>query len=56
MNHLNDPGTFVEVFCILRMKDGSTHHSLLNVALQDTPAGRIGVVAGSAGPEFYDAE
>ena len=22
MNHLNDPGTFVEVFCVLRMKDG----------------------------------
>ena len=56
MNHLNDPGTFVEVFCILRMKDGSTHYSLLNVALQDTPAGRIGVVAGSVGPEFYDVE
>jgi len=52
MNHLNDPGTFVEVFCVLRMKDGSTHHSLLNVAVR----GKIGVVAGSIGPEFYKME
>jgi hypothetical protein len=44
MNHLNDPGTFVEVFCVLRMKDSSTHHSLLNVAVKDTRLGRIGVI------------
>jgi hypothetical protein len=56
MNHLNDPGTFVEVFCILQMKDGSTQQSLLNVAVKDTRLGRIGVVAGAIGPEIYSAD
>jgi hypothetical protein len=56
VNHLDDPGTFAEAFCVLGMKDGSTLHSLLNVDLQEAPAGRIGVVAGSIGPEFYSAE
>lgn len=50
MNHLNDPGTFVEVFCDVKMKDGSTRHALLNVAVR----GRIGVVAGAIGPELYE--
>jgi hypothetical protein len=53
MNHLNDPGTFAEAFCVVKLKDGSTQHSLLNVALQNTPTGRIGVIAGAIGPEFY---
>jgi hypothetical protein len=56
MNHLEDPGTFVEVFCVLKLKDGATRHSLLNVDLRETAGGRIGVVAGAIGPEFYEAD
>ena len=56
MNHLQDPGTFVEVFCVVRLKDGATRHSLLNVDLRETAGGRIGVVAGTVGPEFYEAD
>jgi hypothetical protein len=56
MNHLNDPGTFVEVFCILHMKDGSLQQSLLDVAVKDTRLGRIALVAGAIGPEIYSAE
>jgi len=53
MNHLGDPGTFVEVFCTVETKDGAKQ-CLLNVAIQETSAGRMGVVAGAIGPEFHD--
>jgi hypothetical protein len=53
MNHLSDPGTFAEVFCTVKLKDGSTQQSLLNVDLYTTPQGRFGVIAGSVGPELY---
>ncbi len=56
MNHLNDPGTFVEVFCVVKVKDGTVKHSLLNVDVRETTAGRLGVVAGAIGPEFYEAD
>lgn len=55
MNHLEDPGTFAEVFCIIKLKDGTKRRSLLNVDLKDTAEGRIGVVAGTIGPEFCEA-
>jgi len=55
INHLNDPGTFVEVCCVVRFKDGATRRSLLNVDLKETAGGRIGVVAGTIGPDFYEA-
>jgi outer membrane lipoprotein-sorting protein len=54
MNHLQDPGTFVEVATVTKLTDGTTRKSLLNVDLSDTTAGRIGVVAGTLGPEFYE--
>lgn len=56
MNHLNDPGTFVEVFCVVKVKDGTVKHSLLNVDVRETATGRMGVVAGAIGLEFHDAE
>jgi hypothetical protein len=55
MNHLGDPGTLVEVFCTVETKDGQMQ-SLLNVAIQETAAGRMGVVAGAIGPEFHDGK
>lgn len=55
MNHLGDPGTFVEVFCTVETKDGPKQ-CLLNVTVRETPAGRMGVVAGAIGPEFHDAK
>ncbi len=51
MNHLGDPGTFVEVFCSVETKDGRKQ-SLLNVAIQ----GSTGVVAGAIGLEFHDVD
>jgi len=53
MNHLGDPGTFAEVATVIKLADGTTRNSLLNVDLADTSAGRIGVVAGTVGPELY---
>jgi hypothetical protein len=53
MNHIGDPGTFAEVFCVVKLKDGSPQHCLLNVDLYTTVGGRAGVVAGTIGPEFY---
>jgi hypothetical protein len=47
MNHLNDPGTFAEVTCRLKLKDGTTQQSVLNVEIRQTPRDRIGVIAGS---------
>jgi len=55
MNHLSDPGTLVEVFCTVETKDGAKQ-CLLNVAIQATSAGRMGVVAGAIGPEFCDID
>lgn len=51
LNHLGDPGTFVEVFCTVETKDGEKQ-ALLNVAIQGTR----GVVAGAIGPEFQAAD
>ncbi len=51
MNHLDDPGTFAEVTCVIKIKDGTTKKNILNVELRQTTSGRIGVVAGSIGPE-----
>lgn len=53
MNHLEDPGTLVEVTTVIKLKDGTINKSLLNVDLRDTAAGRVGVLAGTIGPEFY---
>jgi len=52
MNHLGDPGTFVEVTCLVKGKDGATYESLLNVRVADG----IGVVAGVLGAELRDAD
>jgi hypothetical protein len=51
INHLDDPGTFAEVTCVIKMKDGTTKKTILNVELRQATSGRIGVVAGSIGPE-----
>jgi len=53
MNHLDDPATFAEVSCVVRLKDGSTREALLNVELYPSADGPIGVVAGCIGPELY---
>jgi hypothetical protein len=55
MNHLNDPGTLVEVFCTVQTKGGEKQ-SLLNVAIQETTGGRKAVVSDAIGPEFHDAK
>ena len=55
MNHLDDPGTFAEVTCLVKMKSGSTKKSILNVELKQTPRGRIGAVAGSIGAELSES-
>jgi hypothetical protein len=52
MNHLDDPGTFAEVTCILQTRDGKTAQSILNIEMRQTSRGKIGVVAGVAGPEL----
>jgi hypothetical protein len=56
MGHLSDPGAIAEVTCAVRLKDGTIGHSLLNVDIQKTPSGPIGVIAGSIGPEFFNPE
>jgi hypothetical protein len=53
MNHIDDPGALAEVDSVIRLKDGSTRHSLLNVSLHATVQGRFGVIAGCVGPELY---
>ncbi len=55
MNHLDDPGTFAEITCLVKIKDGATKKSVLNVELRQTPRGRIGVLAGSLGSELTEA-
>ncbi len=52
MNHLDDPGTFAEVTCLLQTRDGKTAQSILNIEIRQTGRGKIGVVAGVAGPEL----
>lgn len=52
MNHLNDPGTFAEVTCILTTQEGKTAQSILNIDIRQTDRGKFGVVAGSLGPEL----
>jgi hypothetical protein len=54
MDHLEDPGTFADVTTVIKLKDGTTRNTLLNVDIGDTAAGRIGVIAGTIGPEFYE--
>jgi len=56
MNHLNDPGTFAEVTCLVKTKNGATKKSVLNVELKQTPHGRIGVIADSIGDELADSD
>lgn len=52
MNHLNDPGTFVEVTCTLITQDGQTAQSTLNIDVRQTSRGILGVVTGVLGPEL----
>lgn len=52
MNHLNDPGTFAEVTCMIKMQDGKTAKSVLNVEVIQTEHRTIGAVAGTVGPEL----
>lgn len=52
MNHLNDPGTFAEVTCIIKTNEGKTAESVLNVEVRQTTRGKIGVVAGVKGSEL----
>jgi len=54
MNHLNDPGTFAEVFYEIRIKNGEIKQGILNVEVRQTSKGRLAVIAGSVGPEFND--
>jgi hypothetical protein len=54
MNHINDPGTFAEVFYEIRLKSGEIKQGILNVELRLTNRGKIAIVAGSVGPEFND--
>jgi hypothetical protein len=56
MNHLNDPGTLAEVTCRLKMKDGTTKQSVLNVEIRQTTRGRIGAIAGSIMGELTEIE
>jgi len=53
MNHLDDPASFAEVSCIVRLKDGSTRQALLNVDLYPSADGPMGVIAGAVGSELY---
>jgi hypothetical protein len=52
VNHLDDPGAFAEVTCILTTKEGKTAKSILNVDIRQTSRGKIGVVAGTLGSEL----
>lgn len=52
VNHLDDPGTFVEATCVVKMKDGTMGQSVLNVEIRQMPRGKVGVVAGTIGAEF----
>ena len=54
LNHINDPGTFAEVFYEIRLKNGEIKQGILNVELRLTNSGKIAVIAGSVGPEFND--
>ncbi len=54
MNHLEDPGTFAEVTCVVKMKDGVTKQSVLNVEITQVPQGRAGVIAGSIRGELTE--
>ena len=54
MNHLNDPGTFAEVTCLIEMKGSTTKKSILNVEIRKTPRGRIAVIAGSIRAELAE--
>jgi len=56
LNHLGDPGTFIEASCVVKTKAGGERRSLLNVYLADGPNGRIGVVAGVLGAELHDGQ
>jgi len=47
MNHLDDPGTFAEVTCVVKMKDGAAKQCVLNVDIRQTPRDKVGVIAGS---------
>ena len=54
MNHLNDPGTFAEVFYEILLKNGEIKQGILNVEVRQTNKGRLAVIAGSIGSEFND--
>jgi len=56
MNHLDDPGTFAEVTCVVKMKDDTTKQCVLNVDIKQTPRGRIGVIAGSIRGELTETD
>jgi hypothetical protein len=52
MEHLSDPGTFAEVTCQLKLKDGQTVQSILDVDVARFGEEATAVIAGSLGPEF----
>jgi hypothetical protein len=52
--HLEDPGTFAEVNCLLQLKDGRSVRTVLNVDFARFPQGTVAVVAGSLQPEFTE--
>ena len=56
LNHLGDPGTFVEALCLVTTPDGTERESLMNIHLTNGPDGQIGVVAGVLGAELRDAQ
>lgn len=53
MNHLEDPGTLAEVTLVIKLTDGTTRNSVLNVGVSDTTDGRVAAIAGTVGPELY---
>jgi len=56
MNHLDDPGTFVEAACIVKMKDGTIKRSVLNAAIRQAARGRRGAIAGSIMGELTEID
>ena len=51
--HVSDPGTFAQVHCLLKLDDGRTVQSILNVDVTRFNDGSTtAAVAGAVGPEF----
>jgi len=56
MNHLDDPGTFAEATCVVKMKDGTAKQSVLNIEITRASKGRVGVIAGSIRGELTEID